>query len=175
MEYLFRTVDAPLQRLLDAIAEAYGSRCDAERRQLHSQLKSEEAPGARDESLILDLREHCMQADMDHWQVRMEAAGLVGGAGAKLPPRPAACAPLPCGLAAAPNSSPPGPACCSLHTEADSLVQDPGPAFWLLAIARVLQCHSLDVAAGGSVLPRPGRLLPPAGSPGRGGPDCCAS
>jgi hypothetical protein len=98
---------------------------------MRSQLDEEEAKpqGARDECLILYLREDCVQADMDHWQVRVEAAGLVGGAGAKLPPKPAACAPLPSVIAADPNFSPPGPACCSLHTEADGLVQDPGPAF----------------------------------------------
>jgi hypothetical protein len=77
MEYLFRTVGAPLVSLWDAASDAHASRREAVRRWVHSRLEAEEAkpPGARDEFLVVDLREDCMREDMEHWQVCMEAAG----------------------------------------------------------------------------------------------------
>ena len=145
MEYLFRTVGAPLVSLWDAASDAHASRREAVRRWVHSRLEAEEAkpPGARDEFLVVDLREDCMREDMEHWQVCMEAAGpllMWAQAAAPLccPARPAV--PVPSRLRT--NLSPPSPACCSLPTEADGLVRDPGPTLWLPDAARVICNHS---------------------------------
>ena len=101
----------------------------------------------------------------------MEAAGPLLGRAPRCHPNPP---PTPALAPCRPYLLQPSLACCCLPTEAEGLVQDPGPTLWLPAAARLLQCHSLEVAAGGGVVPLPGGLLPPAGGAAIFGHGCSA-
>ena len=116
MEDLFRHVAGPLRRLWDAIQDADDRSWEAHRRQVHNELKEEEAkpPGTRDELLHEELTERSLELDMEDLQVGMEAVR-------PLLCRASCCAAHRSSALTRPNFSPPVARPAPPHAEAESL------------------------------------------------------